>query len=212
MRHYLILFILFPFFLFSQHKRALKQEVNALSLKYSSYQSNTDNIIFTGSSSVRMWHAINSTFPEVSILNTGFGGSEMIDLIRHRNKLVRDFKPIKLFIYEGDNDIARGTSPKKTLKHFKRFIRWTKRRLPNTKLFIISPKPSIARWHLKGEYVKLNNALKDLCLAENLSFVDVWSPMIDNDRPIQDIFLDDDLHMNEKGYKIWKKVISSFIN
>ncbi len=211
MRHLLTLFILFPFFIFSQQKRQLKNEVKELTIKYASYKNNVDNVIFTGSSSIRMWHSLNDTYPDQNILNTGFGGSEMSDLLRHRNRLIKDFKPTKLFVYEGDNDIARGKSPEKTLKHFKRFVKWYKRKLPQTTLYIISPKPSIARWHLKGEYLKLNSSLKQLCKTEGLTYIDVWTPMILDDRPINDVFLDDDLHMNEKGYAIWKASIGSYI-
>ncbi|NER17739.1 GDSL-type esterase/lipase family protein [Spongiivirga citrea] len=211
MRLTLTLFILFPFFIFSQQKRQLKKEVKELSVKYISYKNRADNVVFTGSSSIRMWHSLNDTYPSSNILNTGFGGSEMSDLLRHRNRLIKDFKPTKLFVYEGDNDIARGKTPEKTLRHFKRFIKWYKRRMPNTELYIISPKPSIARWHFKGEYLKLNKELKALCDEEGLAYIDVWLPMINNDRPIQDVFLDDDLHMNEKGYEIWRTQIDPYI-
>jgi lysophospholipase L1-like esterase len=43
-------------------------------------------------------------------------------------------------------------------------------------------------------------------------FVDLWKPMIGSDGVVfQDIFIEDGLHMNAKGYAIWKKEIGKYL-
>jgi lysophospholipase L1-like esterase len=86
--------------------------------------------------------------------------------------------------------------------------------LPETKVVLISPKPSVARWHLRKNYQKLNKKLERLAhKTNNLEYADVWNPMLDeNGQVFTDVFLDDNLHMNKKGYAIWGKVIGEFLD
>jgi lysophospholipase L1-like esterase len=85
--------------------------------------------------------------------------------------------------------------------------------LPETKIVLISPKPSLARWELKEDYKKLNGLLEELARqTKGVEFADVWEAMVDeNGNVYTDIFLDDNLHLNEKGYAIWEKVMARHI-
>jgi len=88
-----------------------------------------------------------------------------------------------------------------------------KRDLPSTKVIFISPKPSIKRWHLKKQYEKVNKKLQKLCRkSDSMEYADVWNAMLDTDGMVyKDIFLEDDLHMNKKGYDIWTEVLAEFL-
>jgi lysophospholipase L1-like esterase len=47
----------------------------------------------------------------------------------------------------------------------------------------------------------------------NSKFISIWKSMLNkNNLPDSTLFLDDMLHMNAKGYMIWKKEISEIIN
>lgn len=170
-------------------------------------------IIFTGSSSVRMWKSLATDFPNHPVLNRGFGGSQMSDLLYYLDRLVIADQPKQVFIYEGDNDISAGKSNKEILKDFKEGYKRIRKALPDTEIVLISPKPSIARWELRSQYETLNAALaKWAGTKKNLRFADVWAPMLnDQGEPMPDIFVQDNLHMNAKGYAIWREVISGFI-
>lgn len=80
---------------------------------------------------------------------------------------------------------------------------------------MIAAKPSIARWHLKDEYERLNKALLELTETadfKDITFIDIWSPMLDDSGEVlDDIFISDNLHMNEKGYSIWETVIGEYL-
>ena len=56
---------------------------------------------------------------------------------------------------------------------------------------------------------RTNELLKETCDADALmAFIDVATPMLDEKgEPLTGIFLQDNLHMNEKGYRIWKEVV-----
>jgi len=171
-----------------------------------------NRIVFTGSSSIRLWVDFKSYFPEHNVINTGFGGSETSDLIHYKDLLITQFNPKQVFIYEGDNDLNSGKS---AISVFSDIAKLVNSLLEDgvESVVIIAPKPSIARWGLKNEYEKLNDSLEILAgLSDKVKFADVWAPMLNADGSLKkDIFLEDGLHMNKKGYDLWIKVIGPLL-
>ena len=170
-------------------------------------------ILFTGSSSVRFWKDLESTYPGKQILNRGFGGSHMSDLLYFADRLILNYKPEQIFIYEGDNDVSSGKSAGTIMKDTRKLVRKIRKALPDSEIVFISPKPSIARWSLQEQYVTINARLKKYADRKpGIRYVDVWTPMLDNTgQVLQDIFIQDNLHMNDKGYAIWRAVIEPFL-
>ena len=197
----------------AQDPNRFKEQVEQLSNKEYSFKPDKELVVFTGSSSVRMWKDVQSYFPKYNIINNGFGGSQFSDLIYFYDELILKLGPDILFIYEGDNDISEGKKPVTILKQSKSLVKRIQNDLPQTKIVLISPKPSIRRESLKKEYIKLNKKLEKYCKRkDNLEFADVWSIMLDeNGNVYQDIFIEDGLHMNKKGYDLWAEVIGEFL-
>jgi lysophospholipase L1-like esterase len=169
-------------------------------------------ILFTGSSSIRLWNDIQGYFPDRLIINTGFGGSHMSDLQFFLDELVLRYKPDQVFIYEGDNDMASGKRPGKVLRQTKKIVEEIMTELPGVQVAFISPKPSLARWEIKKRYEKLNKLLRNYAMdTDQVAFIDVWSLMLDEaGEPIKEIFLEDGLHMNRSGYNRWATEIRKF--
>ena len=213
-RQLVLAILLFGFFSSNaQDPNRFKEQVDKLFNKEYNFTPNKKLVVFTGSSSVRMWEDIQSYFPEYNVINNGFGGSQFSDLIHFYDELIIKRTPEILFIYEGDNDIAAGKKPGKILKQAKGLIKRVQNNLPQTKVVLISPKPSIKRENLKKDYIKLNKKLERYCKKQdNLGFADVWNIMLDeNGNVFQDIFIEDGLHMNKKGYDLWAKVLGEFL-
>lgn len=209
----LILYLFGTLNLSAQDPNRFKKEVDQLFNKEYNFSPDKKLVIFTGSSSVRMWKDVQTYFPEFNIINNGFGGSQFSDLIYFYDQLIKNKRPEILFIYEGDNDIASNKKPRHILKEAKIITSKIQGDLPQTKIVYISPKPSLARVQLKKKYIKLNKKLNRFCKkTKNVEFADVFYPMLDTDGNVfQDIFLDDGLHMNKKGYDIWGNVIKDFL-
>jgi lysophospholipase L1-like esterase len=171
-------------------------------------------ILFTGSSSIRFWSGLKKDFPNHNVLNRGFGGSEMSDLLYYTESLILNYNPKEIFIYEGDNDINSGKSPEEILANADKLISLLRAHLPaKVKIIFISAKPSIARWHLKEKYEEFNRKLKDWTgTKKNVFYADVWTPMLDRTGEVRkDLFIEDNLHMNQLGYTIWATVIRKLI-
>jgi len=209
-----IIFLLLATFISNaQDPTRFKEQVDELANKEYNFSNDKKLVVFTGSSSVRMWKDVEDYFPEYNVINNGFGGSQFSDLLFFYNEMFLKLKPDILFIYEGDNDINDNKKPGKILKEAKQLVAIIQNDLPNTRIVFISPKPSIARVHLKNKYITFNNKLERYCnRTKNADFVDVWTPMLDKQGNVfKDIFLEDGLHMNKKGYDIWGNVIGEFL-
>ena len=210
---FLILLLGFTLFAFAQDPARFKTDVEELAKKEYNFSPDKKLVVFAGSSSIRMWKDVQSYFPEFNVINNGFGGSHFSDLLFFYDELILKRKPDILFIYEGDNDLAGNKKPRKIFQEAKELTEKVKKDLPETKIIFISPKPSISRIKLKNSYISFNKKLKKYCnKTDNPEFADVWYPMLDkNGNVFKDVFLEDGLHMNKKGYDIWGKVIGEFL-
>lgn len=171
-----------------------------------------ETVVFTGSSSIRLWEDLEECFPNHQVLNTGFGGSETSDLLLHLDDLVLRYKPNKVFIYEGDNDISLGKTPRRVIMTAQEVIESIIKAQPKTEIVLISAKPSITRWGLKGKYRRLNKRLSKLADDyDYVKFVNVWDIMLEGRNLRTDIFIEDGLHLNAKGYELWYEQLKPFV-
>ncbi|MGY6520386.1 MAG: GDSL-type esterase/lipase family protein [Mongoliitalea sp.] len=209
--------LLFGLILFCGHLSAqearFQQAVEALQEKYPPQEFQEPSYLFTGSSSIRFWKDLTALPSDKPVINMGFGGSRADDLNLHLEALVLAYNPSKIFIYEGDNDLADGFLSLQIMNEFFGITQRIHTAFPSSKIYILSPKPSISRWHLKSEYEELNNLLQIFASGQPyLEFIDLWSVLLnENGEPNTDYFIEDKLHLNEKGYSQWNKIILPYI-
>ena len=213
------LFLLFALFitgfsaLNAQDYRSVAAKFESEVARFESLQSVDEPlVIFTGSSSVRLYKNVADLSDEVTILNTGFGGSTAFGLLTYLNETVLRFKPKQVFIYEGDNDIAAGRTNATIIAHLNSVFQRIWEALPETQIVFIAAKPSPLRWNKHEQYEALNAALSRMAGRDRrLVYADVYTPMLRDGSVIEDIFIEDRLHMNEAGYALWDEVMKPLI-
>lgn len=172
-------------------------------------------ILFVGSSSFRKWEDVQSYFPNFTIINRGFGGSTLPDVIHYANDIIIPYHPKQVLVYAGDNDLASSdtVTPQIVLNRFKVLFHIIRSNLPKANIAFVSIKPSPSRKHLMPKMDQANMLVKSFLKKQNnTAFIDVYHPMLLADKkPIPGIFIEDSLHMNEKGYAIWKKTIQPYL-
>jgi len=167
-----------------------------------------DAILFVGSSSIRMWK-LPESFPDLPVMNRGFGGSQIADVVAYADRIVIPYRPKAIVFYSGDNDIASGKSPEEVAADFQTLVQKIRSALPETRLVAISTKPSLSRWKLVDK-IRQANALMRAAAEKtpNVVFVDVQPPMLGPDgKPRAELFLRDGLHLNAEGYKLWASLV-----
>ena len=173
----------------------------------------TGAVLFVGSSTIRLWETLKEDFAPVPVINRGFGGSEVTDLIGYLGRVILPYRPRLMVVYSGDNDLTRGKSPETVFADYQQFIALVQQHLPQTRIILVSTKPSPARAELIPDVQKLNAFLQEFVLSDDrLAYVDIYSAMIDDaGSPRAELFTDDGLHMNSAGYQLWKERIQPFL-
>lgn len=167
-------------------------------------------VVFVGSSSIRMWNDLETSFAGQSVLKRGFGGSQLLDCVKFANRLVLPYKPRLVVVYAGENDLAEGATPREVADRFRAFVETVRTSLPETRIAFVSIKPSPLRAGLLPA-VRETNAMVRAYSREvpQLDYIDVHSAMLDERGETRtELFQGDRLHLNAEGYAIWARIIA----
>jgi len=170
-----------------------------------------NGILFVGSSSIRLWEGLKEAFPGKPIIQRGFGGSTLSDVIRYIPRVVLPYNPKQVVLYAGDNDIGQNNrTARDVYSQFLTFFALVRKQLPNATITYIAVKPSPARKQFMSIQAETNRLIKQYLSGQrNTSFADVYTPMLGaNGQPRPELFKADSLHMTPQGYEIWKNVIA----
>jgi lysophospholipase L1-like esterase len=171
-----------------------------------------NEIVFVGSSTIRMWKTAEA-FPDLKVINRGFGGSEIADSVKYADRIILPYKPRIVVVFAGGNDINSGKTPEKVADDFKALVAKIHGALPRTKIYFLSLFPNVKRRAQDEKCVKVNELIQAFTKTdERLSFVDTASKMRAADGgPRPELLRDDGLHMNEEGYKIWNEIVGAIL-
>jgi lysophospholipase L1-like esterase len=162
-------------------------------------------VLFIGSSSIRFWKSLPTDFPTYRVINRGFGGSDMDDATAFADRIVAPYKPAAIVVYAGDNDLQNGDTPEQVRDDFAAFVAKVRTGQPDVPIAFISIKPSVARLKLLPNIQAANKLISTWAMGQkNVAFLDVAPAMVDaQGQPKPDLFIEDGLHMNPKGYALW---------
>jgi lysophospholipase L1-like esterase len=172
-------------------------------------------VLFLGSSSIRLWDDLETQFSALPVvIKRGFGGAKLSDCVHYLDRLVIPYRPRLVLVYAGENDLADGGTADEVLRQFTALVDGVHDVLPQTRIAFISIKPSPTRLRLMPEIRRANALVSQyVASAPNTDFVDVFTPMLDGEgKPRRELFRADALHLNAKGYALWKSVIAPHLN
>lgn len=171
-------------------------------------------LIFYGSSSIRLWEDIDDDFKTYHPLNLGFGGSTLEACVYFYKRIFRSLQPQQLVIYAGDNDLGDGKTPAQVYNYFTHLNRLIETYSLGLPVFFISIKPSFSRWHINEEIKYTNRLIEEFINnKESVYYIDIYSKMIDaNGFPLKQLYDADGLHLSPEGYTVWKKVLLTYIS
>lgn len=187
-----------------------EKEIARFDAAIASGKTQPGGVLFLGSSSIRRWK-LKDSFPDLAAVNHGFGGSQISDSIHFFDRAVKPVQPRTILLYAGDNDINAGKSPEVVLADFNKLCEQISSLPTKPDVGFIAIKPSTSRWHLKDTIEKANQLVRERCQADDrLTFIDVWTPMLNADgKPNVSLLVDDGLHMTAEGYQVWAQAVRS---
>ncbi len=222
-----VLFLFLGFFIFSckndaaQHKAAsisgsqqaqltrFEEEIKKFEVADKVHFPPKEAILFTGSSSIRMWKSLAGDMAPLPVINRGFGGSTIPEVIYYADRIVFPYEPKIIVFYCGENDIQEQTLPQIVFQNFKKFVGMVEERLPETKIVYLSMKPSLNRFEKWRVFQTGNRMIEKFAESrEEVHYLDVSEIMLsENQKPDSTIFIPDGLHMNPKGYQRWTQLL-----
>ena len=190
-----------------------RAEIRQLQERVKNSEVITNLTAFYGSSSIRLWETLSEDLFPHPVINLGFGGSSYYWCNHFHSEVFNNLYPDRVILYAGDNDLGTETPEDEILKNLTSLINKIKMHHKKTKLTIISVKPSPDRHYLRSNIESLNDQMRNLMLEYNGDFIDLYSKMLNlNGSYRPELFLEDQLHMNELGYKIWQEEILTHLN
>jgi lysophospholipase L1-like esterase len=171
-------------------------------------------VVFVGSSSIRLWPDLRADFPGINVIQRGFGGSRLDEVVRYTPRIVLPYTPTLIVLYAGENDLVEDRTPEQVFDAYKTFVRLVRDPFPQARIAFVSIKPSPSRWELVDKMRITNEMIRGFAATHpGLSFVDVFPMMIGpNGRPRSELFVSDSLHMNHNGYAIWRGMLLPIVS
>jgi lysophospholipase L1-like esterase len=187
------------------------EEIRAFQHRDSLQAPPANAVLFIGSSSLRLWSSIREDLAPHTVINRGFGGSTLPDVIRYVPEVVYPYNAKQIVIYCGENDFAASDSvtADTVVMRFKTLFRLLREHQPKVPIVFISIKPSPSRAQLLPKMREANRQIKAFLKTQpRTRFIDVYSLMVTSaGLPREELFGPDRLHMNAQGYAIWRKVL-----
>ena len=212
---FLVLLLFAARFSLAQEKFPFENEIKEFKKQDSVNAPAPGGILFIGSSSIRMWTDLQQRFPDKPIIRRGVGGSELQQWVKYYVPyLIYPYKPAKIFIYVGENDINDGHSAETVTDDYKHLYKMIREKLPHTKIYFMSIKPGPARFRFWPEMEKANDEIKAYVANKPRTyFIDVSTPIFkqNTNQPDSALFRPDYIHLNSEGYDRWQQVLTPYL-
>lgn len=172
-----------------------------------------DAILFTGSSSIRLWKTLATDMAPYSVIQRGYGGAKLSDFAVYASRIFSPHK-CKACVMFIANDITGGESdksPEEVRKLFLYVLRTFRKTQPETPFFWIAITPTSSRWKAWPQIKITNDLIRETCEKQpDTYFIKTdYAFLTGEGTPDDGLFVADKLHLNAKGYEIWTRIIRS---
>jgi len=166
-------------------------------------------IVFTGSSSIRLWRTLGQDMAPLAVVNRGFGGAQIDQVSHFAPRIILPYRPRAVVLYAGVDDLIFGKSPEEVFHEFQEFVALIHAALPQTWIYFVSIKPTRlfgSRW---SQMNRTNGLIEEFVRTQpRVQFIDVSTPLLDakgNARP--EYLKWDGLHPSRRGYDLMTSII-----
>jgi lysophospholipase L1-like esterase len=170
-----------------------------------------DAVVFVGSSSIRLWGSLVQDMAPIPVIQRGFGGAKLNDLVHYADRLVNVYQPAAVVVFAGSNDITPGSvkTPKQLLSSYREFIARVRADNSELPVYYVAITPSPRRWEVWPNARAVNAAIKDYSQSTpGLFFIDTGQALMNAEgEPDSDNYMFDGLHLSDQGYSVWTSII-----
>lgn len=176
----------------------------------------SQRVVFMGNSITEFWRP--GFFKDhSSFINRGISGQTTPQMLLRFRQDVIDLYPSSVVILAGINDIAHNTGPTTIKAIYNNIISMSELAKSNDiDVILCSVLPANNfpwRQEIKpaDKVIELNRLVSEYASNNNITYVDYYSAMVDDNKGLRKDLGDDGVHPNAKGYAIMEKMILNAI-
>lgn len=171
-------------------------------------------IVFVGSSSFTFWSTMEQDMAPLSVINRGFGGAMIDEVVRYIDRIIVPYKPKAVVLFAGVNDIVgpRAKSPERIAEIFRTFVVRVRESLPDSLIYYIAITPTPSGWKWWPIAQETNRLISDIIAADaKLRFIDLSDSLLGADKMPDPSLYGSNGHLNERGYERWASRIKPIL-
>ncbi len=198
-------------------KESTKQESSS---RWEANVKKNDNFVFLGDS-IFDWYPIKEMYDSsIPIVNSGRAGYETQDILDRMDEMVYRYNPTKVFILIGTNDLNyEDDDEQKVADNIEKIVELIKENRPTTKIYLQSIYPINRNMENHGaqeryndEIQEVNSRLKDYCKKNDVTYIDMYDVLKDDDGNFKEEYTKDGLHPSTLGYIAITKKLMEYMN
>ena len=206
-----------------RHKWTYQQWVTQLSREAEAAAANRPpKLNVLAGDSLSMWFPTRLLPNDRMWLNQGISGETSVGLLK-RLKLFDRTAPDTVFVMIGINDLLRGASDEGIVDNQRQIIRDLRWAHPKAQVVVQSILPHSGEhstWENRDRLLAIPNSrirainrrLKEISSSENVSYLDLQPLFADADGNLTTELSTDGLHLNDRGYLVWRSALQIFGN
>lgn len=170
-----------------------------------------DAILFIGSSSIRRWDTIEIDMRPYQVVQRGYGGAKYTDLAVFAKRLIHphEYSALVVFVANDVQGKPEDHSPEQVEECARYIVEASRKHRPKAPIFFIEITPTQKRFSAWPFIRNVNTQLQKLSLSTpGAYFISTADHFLDpSGNPRDELFVDDQLHLNGDGYKKWSILI-----
>ncbi len=212
----LILFSCSPARKYAESSQHWEKEITELVSQDQTRVYPDNSILFIGSSSIRLWDHIEKDMAPYPVIQRGFGGSNLRDVLVYEDRIINPhkFRAIVVFvandIHGGKGDLA----PKEVFKLYTELVKSIRKEHKKEPIFWVQITPTESRWHVWDKIQEANTLIENYTEKhKDLYYIETAPAFLGADgKPIPAYFREDKLHQTQKGYDVWAGLIKKALD
>lgn len=183
--------------------------------------SKNENFVFLGDS-ITDWYPIEELYEDMPIVNSGKAGYKTQDILEEMDELVYQYNPTKVVILIGTNDLNNDVPEDKMLENIEKIIKDIKKNRKKAKLYVQSIYPinnsdndkinkDTVGVRTNETIQRVNKQIKKICKQQNVTYIDMYSELVDNEGNLMLKYTKDGLHISELGYLKITRILLSYL-
>lgn len=194
-----------------EEKQTYEKELETIKDGYTNY-------LFLGDS-ITEYYDLDKYFPNLPVVNSGIISNTTEDILNDMKNRVYNYNPSKVFILIGTNDLRDDRSVDEIVNNIKKIIEEIKENRKETEIYLESIYPVNEKVNKKGvegrknaDIKEINNQLEKYAKKENITYINIYNKLVDDEGLLNEDYTTDGLHINEDGYKIITKELEKYLN